>query len=423
MLLAADWGGSISQDFQGTLTVWDRCLNFLLVVCLCASSLTWYRARSSAGLGEFGLLGWMGLVVLTLLWQMRRRVFPERQVVLPFCLWTLLANLCLATGLFLSQGRPGSTGLRGLLVLNFAWLGSALLLALPACGSRLRQLRPVWALGAGSFIGYLWIWSRLSPVWKEQMLLDGYRFRGLSANPNQLALYLILLPPFIAQMSAPVWLRAMAVGALVWIGLATGSDALILAWAVMALLACAQAALRRQEFKPALVLALPAALAVFCWLAAPHNGQIATDFTQTETARENVSTRWMLVSHGLQAWNESKLFGWGPGAFGGKTGPFQRYECHNSLVDWLTNAGLVGLLSYGLLLAQIWKGVHKRSSWSLTMLCGLLVFSAFHYVFRQPIFWFALCLCGEAGTKLPSGPFSPGYTLPGSSVANPTHSG
>ena len=118
--------------------------------------------------------------------------------------------------------------------------------------------------------------------------------------------------------------------------------------------------------------------------------------------REQGSVRITLWKNGFFAGLSSPLFGLGPGAFSGLSGPFGRFEAHNSMIDWFASAGLVGIVSFGWLIYRCWPNSRLVLSsnsanaplLSSALIAGLLVFSAFHFTFRQPLYWFYIVVSG-----------------------------
>jgi O-antigen ligase len=70
------------------------------------------------------------------------------------------------------------------------------------------------------------------------------------------------------------------------------------------------------------------------------------------------------------------------------------FEAHNTLLDLLTQCGLIGILSLLWLVATTVSGTYgARLDGLTTLLCGLALFGVTHLIIRHPIFWFALALC------------------------------
>jgi O-antigen ligase len=103
------------------------------------------------------------------------------------------------------------------------------------------------------------------------------------------------------------------------------------------------------------------------------------------------SYRMALWQHALQAWSTSPLVGLGPGGHSGRLAPFGEVEAHNTFIDWTASSGLVGLLAYAALLLWLFRQVlWSQSPPLVAALAGLVGYSVFHYVLRQPLFWIEL---------------------------------
>ncbi|MFA7090242.1 MAG: O-antigen ligase family protein [Arcobacteraceae bacterium] len=66
-------------------------------------------------------------------------------------------------------------------------------------------------------------------------------------------------------------------------------------------------------------------------------------------------------------------------------------EAHNTLIDILTQTGIIGFFMYIILFYYIGKHlINQKKIFLFSALIALFVFSLFHFVLRQPIFWFYL---------------------------------
>ena len=123
----------------------------------------------------------------------------------------------------------------------------------------------------------------------------------------------------------------------------------------------------------------------------------SSDNALAEMSRRSV--RFALWKHGIDALLTSPVVGLGPGAYSGITKPFDGIEAHNSLIDWGTNTGIVGVVLFAALILSLLKmGWRNRNFVGIIGIFSLLMFAQFHYVFRQPIFWFYL-LVFSAGAE------------------------
>lgn len=261
----------------------------------------------------------------------------------------------------------------------------------------------------------------------------GTRFMGLAANPNQFALLMLTLPVGVAVAwahysgrSRRVSLAAGCFGLMA--GLATQSDALMLTWVLVSATAVAAVALERWKATPgpgvpALVLAGAVAVAFVAWpmaqrlttvriptAAPPVEGaaaaptgppavktttyaKIVDEERRTNPQQVNqVDTRLRLYTNGLRAWLDRPIMGHGVQMVSGLTGPYEKNEAHNTLIDWLTFSGVIGLIPlvvWSLLLtAYAWR---RRNFLGIAGILALAIFAQFGLYVRHPLFWVVAC--------------------------------
>lgn len=228
------------------------------------------------------------------------------------------------------------------------------------------------------------------------------RFRGMSHNPNQLALLLTALPFLAAHLGRTAgtrltraWYATLVAGSIA-VGLATQSDALLVAWVSGAGCLTLTTWWRLTRSPNAghatrMVLAIIAPLVLISAGLAYGPRLLSTAEVAFETMYDyggQGAGRITLWDHGLEAIEVSPVFGLGPGPKSGFTGPLQGAEAHNTFVDWGASTGLVGLavlLAYLTWLAvQGWK---RGSTLMFSLEISLIVFAVFHYVVRHPMYW------------------------------------
>jgi O-antigen ligase len=238
--------------------------------------------------------------------------------------------------------------------------------------------------------------------------VDGWlrgRFRGWAANPNQLALALLLVPFALSAIArrqrrsaARGWLWVLATAGVTLGGL-TRSDALGAAWAagsagvmVLVWLRLAREAPPGSWGRRLARGVVPALLLLAAVVYGPAAARMVRAHVQAELAFEGSGAqRSTLLRHGLEAWSRSPIVGLGPGAHSGYPGPFDGMEAHNTLVDWGMSTGAVGAAALVVLLAVLAARVLRaRDPLPAAGLAALLVFAAFHYMIRHPVFWLAL---------------------------------
>jgi O-antigen ligase len=240
----------------------------------------------------------------------------------------------------------------------------------------------------------------------------GVRFRGWAANPNQIALLLAPIP-FLA-----LWLRSRERGRVkraVWLtvtvlavaaGLASLSDALVVGWVGIGFLLLVAAWYRfamapsRGYLRPFTTRMLVPGLAFVALLLVVSQGvaivgQLAAELYATGGG----ARRFAILGSGMRAIGASPLVGLGPGAHAGVETAFADLDVHNTLIDWGTRTGGMGLLLFSALV--VWVAARSWSNRSVLLVASFLalgVFGMFHFVLRQPVFWFYLLVfaCAEA---------------------------
>ena len=76
-----------------------------------------------------------------------------------------------------------------------------------------------------------------------------------------------------------------------------------------------------------------------------------------------------------------------------KEDPVPNFETHNTLLDLFTQGGVIAVLGFGwLLISTFLLAVRTRLASLAALLCGLTVFSMFHFIFRHPLLWFVIAL-------------------------------
>lgn len=272
------------------------------------------------------------------------------------------------------------------------------------------------------------------------------RFTAWTSNANQLALFFLPLPVWLAaywrDVMSPRWYQTLGFGgllfALMLMGLLVRSDALFLVWICEFLILLF---LRlRWDLKVSRWSMVGYGVAmIFCvllvktfahgevrksfqcatqtlsqgvnpWKAKCYNGA----FQDQEAVRigygdpvEKASIREGLWINGLKAWMASPLFGHGPGAYSWYSDPeFQkaeeaggkfREESHNITVDLMTQGGVFLGAAWVALLLYLLQGAWRiRDSYSFSVVLMIGVFTFFMYHLRQPFLWFTLMMSHEA---------------------------
>ena len=241
------------------------------------------------------------------------------------------------------------------------------------------------------------------------------RFRGWAENPNQLgffALFIALLSLHLADQATTRFESMQALGATVpafVAGLMSRSDSFVIglfvSWGLFITLKSV-AWLKDTDMAPTLrgaavalaLLALPLAIMISVPFASAALSSIERVSNQVYSDNDQGDTRLHLWAEAIDKGIQSGLVGFGPGPHltskSFKRPPPEKFEVHNTLLDLLTQGGVVAMgafvwISITALLAASRAGHPALAA----LVAGLLVFSMFHYALRQPIFWFGIVLC------------------------------
>ena len=359
------------------------------------------------GPGEIALFIWMGLSAALIASRFGRRwPIPEGFRAIGLFWFVAIPAVCLGFLMSGTMGPPENSGAgRDLVALGFvAVFALTLSMVLPSAEASRNLLRRFCFTTAFCLLALLIVALTLRRVGPFELWFQQVRFIGLTTNPNQLALFVATAPLVLAQLrqedrSGNRKRYALAMGAIVIVGVATLSDALLLSWAATGAVAMVIAWARTVRYGHrktaviyALVVLLPLALVV---LALVSGEQLYTKLEERMLDEMNVgaqaSVRTTLWTHGMEAVARSPFVGWGSGAHSGLSGPFQATESHNTYVDWMTVSGVIGVAALlGLLGAALVSCLRARKPYLALAVLALALFSLFHYVLRQPVFWFSL---------------------------------
>lgn len=259
----------------------------------------------------------------------------------------------------------------------------------------------------------------------------GVRWQHLSNNPNQFAL-MVLPMPFLAlralrQPGASPVLPVTAFAVAIGLGLYSHSDALSLAWLGGSVLVAggwwwmsSQGWMARPALRSLASLLLAVMLVSMAWqwrfllpgvvrstqadvatdtaaaaASAIYKAQVAgtpmpatAETSNFDADQSQAGLRVRLWRHGLQAATSSPVVGLGPGPHSGYVKAFDGVEAHNSVLDWATQAGGLGvlvLLAYAAILGRLL--LMRAGPEAIAMVASLACFSLFHFTMRQPLFW------------------------------------
>lgn len=412
-------------------------LDGLLTLGLLLSTASQLRPEGApVGPGEICLAVW----VLLMLFREVARLGPTLTQPLSKLLifWMVFAlTQCIGTMTAFAIGDRHDTGLFLHDVMAYPVL--AAVSCLSTAGSRLHRVAWLLATFSAAWLllqvafGYGWISLGDYDTWEWE------RFRGLSDNANQLALYcavITLLSLYLAETArgpgeSLAALICMIVAIVV--GRLTMSDAYLLVIVVAGPLFAALKLQRwlksrdrrmalRSAFAWILVLALPLAVAYVTPLGASAATEIeeaVKGMTKGGGGRDTEETARLRVhiwNEAMRRGVESGMLGLGPGPHleipasivAGRRdstndpkhvehpeyGFVPNFEAHNTFLDLFLQGGLLAVLSLGWLVATALVVTRRAKLDALTtLLCGLAIFSIFHLIVRHPIFWFAISLC------------------------------
>ena len=385
------------------------------------SATTWTQLRVPGmpfGPGETLLMAWLAWRIAVLsYWPQGFRVDGLTKGVLSYWLVTLTLG-ALGTTWFIAQRFDLPFGFQHTApALLFIVVLSALVAQSFASERAADTLGKVLLVTAAGLPAVLLLFSFVEPnPLGLSLKYGGLRFSGLAENPNQVALSVVPLPFLAAQLARDAGsfrqrLLFRLLGACaVAVGVATLSDALILAWACAFALLGGIGAWRlvvTRYASPArwavLLIVVPLGIVLGLAYVAPYlYDNLERYAAEVYEEGGQGSFRLILWRNGLEAALRSPWFGFGPGAHSGIDGPFQGWEVHNSYIDWATITGLSGLLILLLFMAwPLWTCAHARKHWLIGGLVAVMVFSIFHFVLRHPSLWvfliWAVAYCRTRG--------------------------
>jgi hypothetical protein len=315
----------------------------------------------------------------------------------------------------------------------------------PDAGSRLHRV--AWLLVT---LGTLSLALQLAGAWGVVGVLRGdpwfwNRFRGWSANPEQLAFLcaaLGLLALHLADTATKPGGRIAALACAilpVYVGLLAKTDACTLVivaagpiFVALKLRAWLRSSERSLTFRSAAawiaVLALPLVVAAGLSLAPGIGAQTAAlAKAMSKDHGKNTGKEADLRFHlWAEAWDrgvEAGMLGLGPGPHlpipasiaAGIRDARRRpehiihhptvngtpdFEAHNAVFDLFVQGGLLATSIFlWLVMTALFNTYKARRAGLTTLLCGLLLYGATVLIIRDPMFWFAVALCLVASTR------------------------
>ncbi|MFD1020663.1 O-antigen ligase family protein [Thalassobacillus hwangdonensis] len=352
------------------------------------------------GPGELLLVVWMGVVFLQLRYQ--KALHIKDSLLLYWLLWGMLL-FCFFWGTMISlyQQVWQSASYYNLLAYLFSLM---IISCLSLSGIDIKRVMKLVFYFTAIPISLLVIAyqfsSGLGPIW-----FGGVRFMGWSTNPNQLAFFLCMIL-FIGVYhffeSRSLMEKGMLIvlcGGVCFAGIETESDALKAAWAssfgvFLFLSWINQVMVKRSSYATGMLVKIILPLLVLFFLIffgksmfLEISSTIQNVFSEGDQGEDRV-TLWI---NGILAVFTSPLFGLGPGTYSGIFGPFTGMEAHNTFIDLVTNAGMVGMVIYVIFMFIVyWRTILAKEWLLLSALIALSVYSMFHFVLRYPLYWLFL---------------------------------
>lgn len=212
-----------------------------------------------------------------------------------------------------------------------------------------------------------------------------FRLVGFSTNPNQIAFHALVASVLCIQL----WKRNGTMQSLVMLSLAFAvgylgkSDAFLFAEVALISVAVVAGIVFGRSVILALVVIVPA-LAI----AAVLLPTVVNLLQEIASNNDQDATRYALWKHGITAALERPLTGLGPGAWSGLEGPRGVEEAHNTVVDYISNAGVIGgtIMVLGILMFSV-RSVIRLEAAVAAGVVALLVFCMFHNMVRHPLLW------------------------------------
>lgn len=388
--------------------------NFLFSSGLFLTAATQLRIPGvPVGPGEFLLVCWVGLGML-LGPPCAKGIHRGANAVAIF--WALFA-ISLGVGMVMSFANElffdTASVIHDMIAYSFGLTISAMLVRDLAVASRRRRI--VWLILSISTCGLLIQVLEGAGLFGLPGIEPWYwnRFQGWSDNPNMLGLlsaFVVLLAVFgldIATSRRETILASVACALALLTGFMTRSDSFTLSILVggslwLGVKMWSGLLARRSSAGPTVgVVCLFSAPLIFAAAIPFAPAAIGAAGAYTTNMYEDNSqgeTRFNLWREAVEKGLESALVGYGPGPHltskSFKRPPPDKFEAHNTFLDIFTQGGLLGVLAFIWLLGATFAVTIRAGLIPLVALaCGLLIFSLFHFVVRQPIFWFGLVLC------------------------------
>ncbi len=427
-------------------------LDVLLTLGLLLSTASQLRpVGAPVGPGEICLAVWVFLMLFREAARFGPALTPPLSRLLIFWLVFAVAQ-CVGTMAGFAIGDRHDSGLFMHDVVAYPVLAAVSCLSVVEPRASTRLYRVAWLVAT---LGAAWLALQVAFGWGLVDLGDfdaweWERFRGLSDNANQLALFCAvigLLSLHLAEAARRLGERVAAVTCMVVaivVGRLTMSDAFLLVlvaagpiFVALKLGRWLMSRERKMTLRSASAWIFVLALPVVTAYVVPLGASAATEFEDAikgltkgaggRDTEESARLRIEIWSRAMRRGIESGMLGLGPGPHleiptaitAGRRGSTNdpkhvehpafgfvpNFEAHNTLLDLFIQGGLIAVLSLGWLAATALVATHRAKLDALTTLfCGLAIFSIFHLIVRHPVVWFAISLCLVASADIRRAP-------------------
>lgn len=412
--------------------------DILLALGLVLSTASQLRpAGAPVGPGEICLMVWVVLMLGKEVGRLGPPLAPALSKLLVF--WLVFgAALCIGSlaGYVIGDVHDPNLFFHDAMAYPLLALVSCLSVVEPGAGARMHRV--AWLLvgfGSVSFVLQLANASGFGPVQVNPWYWD--RFRGWSANPNQLAvlcLVLALTALHLADVAVRSSGRIVAIACAIlaiYVGRLSKSDSFTLALAAAGpifiafkLRAWVHPFGWRLPMRSAVAWIILCSSPLMLISALPLGSLISSGATNfaLQLAKNNGSQvgdeadlRFHVWYQAIDRGVQSGFLGLGPGphleippvlAVARKSESLPDdidnppangvpdFEAHNTPLDLFTQGGLIAVVGLVALTATAFFNTYRAASAGLTtLLCGLAIFSIPNLIIRHPIIWFAIAMC------------------------------
>jgi len=226
-----------------------------------------------------------------------------------------------------------------------------------------------------------------------QTMYGDSRYTGGATNPNQLIFYSSSLILLLVLYSSSFSIFAIPV--IVFLSLKSNSDSfnLFLAVILISYIFILLFFANRLNYYFKLYFSIIFAIMLFSLITFEFGGEIVELLYFADGGGNSESTRFNLLTNGIEATLKSPIFGIGVGSFSGPAVVFEGWEAHNTFVDFSMQFGvIVPVIFYYLFLNTIFLKI--RSGYYLQAACilGFIVSGLFHFTGRHFFFWVELAI-------------------------------